>query len=220
MNTNTKRTTVSAMLIAIATVLSMLKLFELPFGGTITFASMVPIVLIAFVYGTKWGLFSSLIYSFIQLILGVMTGIVSKMFLPGDEQMVLWKALSICFIDYILAYLMLGFGGIFKGKMKDIRAIVCGAVFATVFCWLMHVISGYIFYGAWADWFFREADGLSQIGVFRGFCNWVITNMHGNILALFYSAVYNACYMLPETLITAIIAPIVYSALKRTRLIK
>ena len=218
---NTKKLTLSAVLLAIATVLSMFKLFELPFGGSVTVASMVPIVLIAYLFGTKWGLFSAFVYSVLQLILGVATGIVSKMFLPGEEQMLLWQAISICVLDYILAYLMLGFGGIFKNKMKHrTPEIVLGAVVATLLSWVMHTVSGYIFYGAWAEWFFGDATGLSQISALAGFSRWVMANVHGNALALLYSAVYNAAYMLPETIITAIVAPIIYKAIQKTHIVK
>lgn len=217
MNTKTNKIVVSAMFLALAAILSMLKLFEMPFGGTVTVASMVPVVIIGYIYGTKWGLFSAFIYSILQLILGTATGIVSRMFLPGDEQMALWQAISICFIDYILAYLMLGLGGIFKDKFgKTTLEIVLGAVVSTVLCWVMHVISGYIFYGAWAEWFFGDSTGLSQIGAFKGFCDWVMANIHGGALALFYSAVYNAAYMLPETVITAALSPVVYTAVKKS----
>ncbi len=217
MNTKTNKLVVSAMMLAIASILSMLKLFEMPFGGTITVASMVPVVLIGYLYGTKHGLFSAFVYGILQLILGVATGIVSRMFLPGDEQMALAAALSICLLDYILACLMLGFGGIFKDKFgKPALEIALGAVVATVLCWVMHVISGFIFYGAWAEWFFSDSTGLSQISAFKGFCDWVMNNIHGGMLALFYSAVYNAAYMLPETIITAVFAPIIYMAIKKS----
>ncbi len=104
----TKRMVITAMLLAIGAVLSVFQPFQLPFGGGITLASMLPVVLIAFLYGTRWGLFSAFIFSLLQLLFGLKT--VSAFFLPGDSQMVLYKALIVCLIDYILAYTMLGFG--------------------------------------------------------------------------------------------------------------
>ena len=50
------RLTESAIMIAAATILSMFKLVELPYGGSITLASMLPIVIIAYRYGTAWGI--------------------------------------------------------------------------------------------------------------------------------------------------------------------
>ena len=62
MNTSqkTKRLAVSAIMLATATVLAALcalvPFLSLPFGGSFTVASMLPLVLIAYMYGTKWGL--------------------------------------------------------------------------------------------------------------------------------------------------------------------
>ena len=222
MKKSTNKMVVSGMMIALGSILSMLKLYELPFGGTVTVASMVPVVLVGYIYGVKWGLFTSFIYSVLQLILGVATGIVSRMFLPGDEQMVLTAAISICVLDYILAYVMLGFGGVFKGKMKSKQMeIVLGAALCIFLCWVMHTLSGFIFYGAWAEWFFSDAaTGLAQIPALTGFCNWVLSTMNGKTLALFYSMVYNGAYMLPELVITAVFAPVVFGALKRSSLVE
>ncbi len=219
MKGKTNKMVISAMMVALGTILSLFKLYELPFGGTVTVASMVPVVLVAYIYGTKWGLFTSFIYSLLQLVCGIATGIVSRMFLPGDEQMVFSVAISICIFDYVLAYLALGFGGIFKNKLKHKSAeIALGVVVALSLRWVMHIISGYIFYGAWAEWFFADSTGLAQIGFMKGFCSWVMANMSGKGLALFYSVVYNGAYMLPEIIITVLLAPLVYGALKRGNL--
>lgn len=216
MKGKTKQMVISAMLVAMGTILSLLVLYELPFGGTVTVASMVPIVLTAYIYGTKWGLFTSFVYSLLQLVCGLATGIVTKMFLPGSEQMALGSAVLICIFDYLLAYVVLGFGGIFKNKFKHRHTeIVLGSVVAVSLRWLMHTVSGSIFYGAWAEWFFSDASGLAGISFMKGFCEWVMEHITGTGLAVFYSVVYNGAYMLPEIVITALLAPLVYSALKR-----
>ena len=64
------RLTESAIMIAAATILSMFKLVELPYGGSITLASMLPIVIIAYRYGTAWGILCGLVHGAIQLLLG------------------------------------------------------------------------------------------------------------------------------------------------------
>ncbi len=216
----TKKITVSALMLAIATVLSLIKLYELPFGGTVTVASMVPVVIISYIYGTKWGLFSAFVYSILQLVLGIAGGIVSKMFLPGDEQMILWQALVICLFDYIFAATVLGFGGIFKNKLTHrVTEIVLGSILAVTLCWLMHTISGAIFYGSWAEWFFGDATGLSQLAFTKPFCDWVLSHMSGVTLSIFYSVIYNAAYMLPEAVITALVAPFIYKSIQKTNII-
>ena len=74
----TQRLTVSAIMLASATVLAaicaLIPFLHLPFGGGFTVASMLPVVLIAYMYGTKWGLFSAFTYSVIQIVLDLMAG--------------------------------------------------------------------------------------------------------------------------------------------------
>ena len=69
--TNILRLTESAVMIALATVLSNIKFFEMPMGGSVTAFSMLPIVLIAYRYGLKWGLFTGGVYGVMQMLLGM-----------------------------------------------------------------------------------------------------------------------------------------------------
>lgn len=196
----------SALLIAIAAVIELISKalgLELPFGGTITLASMFPIVLIAYKYGTKWGLLSGFTYSLVQMLLGAKT--VSAMFLPGDDQMVLWQAICICLLDYVLAYTLLGLGGIFKGKFKKPAAeLALGAFVALLLRYLVHIVSGAIFYGAYAEWFFTQ-EGFYSIG------EKILGTFSGSSLAIAYSIFYNGLYMVPEIILTTVVAAILGS---------
>jgi len=209
----TKKLVLTALLLAIGTLLSFIQIIRLPFGGSVTFASMVPIVLIAYIYGTKWGLFSSFVYALLQILSGL--GTVSAFFMPGESQMVLWMAVCVCVLDYLLAYTMLGFSGIFKNKLKNTSLeISLGAVVSLLLRYLVHIISGAVFFGSWASWFFGEESGLSQISALSGFCSWVIENFSGSGIAVLYSVIYNGAYMIPEIILTLVIAPAIYKALK------
>ena len=203
---STVRLVESALLIAIAAVIELISKalgLELPFGGTITLASMFPIVLIAYKYGTKWGLLSGFTYSLVQMLLGAKT--VSAMFLPGDDQMVLWQAICICLLDYVLAYTLLGLGGIFKGKFKKPAAeLALGAFVALLLRYLVHIVSGAIFYGAYAEWFFTQ-EGFYSIG------EKILGTFSGSSLAIAYSIFYNGLYMVPEIILTTIVAAILGS---------
>lgn len=203
---STVRLVESALLIAIAAVLELVSKtlgLELPFGGTITLASMFPIVLIAYKYGTKWGLLSGFTYSLVQMLLGAKT--VSAMFLPGDDQMVLWQAICICLLDYVLAYTLLGLGGIFKGKFKKPAAeLALGAFVALLLRYLVHIVSGAIFYGAYAEWFFTQ-EGFYSIG------EKILGTFSGSSLAIAYSIFYNGLYMVPEIILTTVVAAILGS---------
>ena len=56
------RLTVSAVFIALSTVLSMLKIYEPPLGGGVTLFSMLPIIMLSCMFGIKWGLGVSFAY--------------------------------------------------------------------------------------------------------------------------------------------------------------
>lgn len=200
---STVRLVESALLIAIAAVIELISKalgLELPFGGTVTLASMFPIVLIAYKYGTKWGLLSGFTYSIVQMLLGVK--VVSAMFLPGDGQMAVWQAICVCLLDYVLAYTVLGFGGIFKGKFKKPAGeLALGAFVALLIRYLVHIVSGAIFYGAWAEWFFSQ-EGFYSIG------EKILGTFSGTSLSIIYSIFYNGLYMVPEIIITTVVAAI------------
>lgn len=214
----TKKLVTTAMLLAFALILSLIQLIRLPFGGTVTPASMTPIVILAFVYGTKWGIFSSFVYSILQMLVGMST--VSAFFLPGESHMALASAICICIIDYIGAYTALGLAGAFKNRFKTKTTSLCTGVFvALTVKYIMHIISGAVFFGAWAEWFFTDTSGLMQIDALSGFCAWVMNTFDGYGLALFYSVIYNGAYMIPEIIITVIAAPFIYKILTKAKLL-
>ena len=162
---NVRRLTVSAMMLALATVLAIvcayIPFLNLPFGGGFTVASMLPIVIVAYMYGTPWGIFTALCYSVIQIILSLTqgaNGTVMALFMPSsDDFMGYGAAVAIVIIDYLIAYTVLGLGGIFRNKIKNKTvALTVGVVFAISLRYLAHIVSGYIFYGAWAEWFFTQ----------------------------------------------------------------
>lgn len=63
--TKTKKLVLSAVLLALATVLSLFKVYQLPLGGSITLLSMLPVCLLSIRYGVKWGLTCSFFYGVI-----------------------------------------------------------------------------------------------------------------------------------------------------------
>ena len=211
MNTTfkTQRMALSAVMLALATVLAivceLIPFLNLPFGGGFTIASMLPIVIVSYMYGVKWGLFTSFAYSCIQILMSLIMGkTVLALFTPSsDDYMGLFAAFAIIVIDYLLAYTVLGLGGIFRNKIKNkIAAIVLGTVVALTLRYVCHIISGYIFYGAWAERFFSQ-EGFYAVG------EKILNTFSGKSLALLYSVFYNGLYMIPEIIITAIAASIV-----------
>lgn len=206
----TQRLTTSAVLLALAMVLAMvcalIPFLNLPFGGGFTVASMLPVVIISYMYGMKWGFFSAAIYSVIQIVMDLYLGKGSTLlalFMPNSEDfMGIGAAIAILIIDYLVAYTLLGFGGAFRKMKNKTLALTLGVVLALSLRYLAHIVSGYIFYGAWAEWFFTQ-DNFYAIG------GWILDTFSGEGLAIVYSIFYNGLYMIPEIIITAVAAVIV-----------
>ena len=209
MTFKTQRLTTSAIMLAIATVLAivceMIPFLNLPFGGGFTVASMLPIVLVAYMYGIGWGFFTAFTYSCIQVLISLIMGkTVLALFTPSSDEYMgsIWIAIAIILIDYVLAYTVLGSGGIFRKVVKNkTAALVLGVVLALSLRYLCHIASGYIFYGAWAEWFFSQ-EGFYAIG--EKILGWL--GGHPKVLSLVYSVFYNGLFMLPEIVITSIAA--------------
>ena len=160
----------SALLVAVATILSMVKIADLPYGGAITLASMLPIVFIAYRNGLGWGLGTGLVYGMIQQLIG----------LKNLSYFTAWYSIiAIILLDYLGAFAVMGLGGVFRKTFRrQSTALVTGALLGCVLRYICHVISGAT---VWA--------GLS-----------IPTNA-----ALGYSLIYNATYMVPETIILLLI---------------
>ena len=79
-NKRTQKLIECAIFIALATVLSLVKIIPMPFGGSVTLLSMLPIIIISYRHGLKWGIPSALIYSVIQGLLDV--SVISGAFMP------------------------------------------------------------------------------------------------------------------------------------------
>lgn len=167
-----------AILLALATVLNYLSklLFaNMPNGGSVTLA-MFPILL----YAHRWGVGRGLLMSFAYGIL--------DMLLSGGYA---WGWQSIL-LDYLLAYTVLGLGGMFRGKAWGIFP---GILLGCLCRFVVHHISGITIYKILVP---TEVSGF---GVF--------SNPH------LYSLVYNSVYMVPNTLIALVLAGILLVPMRR-----
>lgn len=127
----TKQLVFSSMAMALAMVTSMIKLVDMPMGGSVTLFSMFFICLIGYWYGLKGGLMTAVAYGFLQLIVDP--------YIISIPQML---------TDYIFAFGALGLSGIFSksrhGLLKGYVAGVLGRYFFTF-------LSGMIFFGSYAS---------------------------------------------------------------------
>ena len=202
-----KKLVTSAVLIALGTAVSFvceyIPFLNLPFGGTITIASLLPLVLIGYMYGPAWGFGSAFVYSLLQMLVGFRT--VGALFTPAsDSYMGIKIAFAVVLIDYVLAYTSVGISSLFRKMKHPAAAVVTGAVVSLLVCYFFHFLSGFLFYGAWAEWFFTDTV-VKDLAVSK----WILGSFSGKSLAAVYSAVYNGCYMIPEIVITAVAGAVV-----------
>ena len=190
MNKKTQKIAVSAIMVALATLLSFITLYRLPYGGSITPFSMVPILLCGYLFSVKWGLLTGVVYGIIQALLGTF---VSSAFVG----LTIGNIVLVCLLDYIIAFAVLGLAGIFKKRLKSTAlSIGLGAFVATFLRFVAHFVSGYVVYGSYAEWFFNENTSY--------FGTQILDTFTGKGLALIYSLVYNASYMIPEIVLSII----------------
>ena len=126
---STKQLVFCAAALALAYLTSYIKLFEMPWGGSVTLFSMLFVVLIGNWYGPKTGLLVGLAYGIIQFI---------------QEPYVL-SFFQVC-CDYILAFAALGVAGFFA---RSKYGLVKGYIIAVIARGVFHALGGYLY---WMDY--------------------------------------------------------------------
>jgi len=194
-NNKTFRLVFSGIMLALAFALSFVKLPFLPYGGSVTLFSMVPIVLVGCVCGNLWGLLVGLVYSGLQIF---QSAVFSKAFIDENG----WRLLLMILLDFVVAFAVLGLGGMFVTKKNVSQKSMpwlgaAGAAIVSILRYLSHIASGYILFRTYAEWFFTE-KWVNAMG------DWAMKTFSGNRLGLVYSVIYNGLYMIPEIIITTI----------------
>ena len=132
--TTTKQITYAAICIALSFGLSYIRLFKAPYGGAITLASLLPLALYSYMYGSKNGLIAGLIYGLLQFI----------------QDPYFYHILQFL-LDYIVAFAFVGMaGGLFRKMLKPIFALPLGILVGILGRFASHFISGAVFFGVWA----------------------------------------------------------------------
>lgn len=127
-NLNTKVMARIGIALALATILHLIKIVDLPNGaGSINLGSMVPILIIAFMYGPEIGMLTGFLFGIIYLI-------ISPYILHPIQVL----------FDYPLPYMAVGLAGFFKNNK------LIGATFGMFIEFIFHFISGVLFFGQFA----------------------------------------------------------------------
>lgn len=163
-----------AILVAAATALSYLKLFELPQGGSVCIG-MLPIFIYCVRWGWKSGLLASFAYGLLQLIF---------------DGAYAWSWQSML-LDYVLAFTVLGFSGIFAGQK---RGIFYGTVLGCILRFIVHYVAGVTIWRIY---------GPTEL------FNTTFLNPR------LYSAVYNGSYVAIDMVLCLVIFALLYKPLKK-----
>lgn len=167
-----------AMMLALASILAVIPVIKLPYGGSVTFASMVPIVLISFRHGTKWGALTSAAFAVFQIMSG---------FYPPPTRTFGYFVLVVL-LDYVIAFGVLGFAKlgtkVFKNKTLG---VAFGSFTVTLLRYACHFGSGMLIWHVYA----KEGQPI-----------WA------------YSLAYNGSYMIPEIILTTIVATLLYKVVE------
>ena len=137
-----------AIMLALAFALSYAKLFEMPMGGSVTLASMLPIMLISIKYGNLIGISCAFLYSGMQLLQAFMQG---NVFIYCQTAPTF---ITCMLFDYIVPFTVLGLAGIFKNmkafKRKELGAYI-GIVAVVLLRFISHYVTGVTIWGQWAE---------------------------------------------------------------------
>lgn len=163
--TDVRALTYGALCMAMSFVLSYIKLWSMPLGGSVTLASMLPLLWYSNKFGVKNGLIAGAAYGLLQLI--------------QKPEIYHWAQVL---LDYPLAFGALGLAGCVKN-------LQLGSVIGVAGRWIMHILSGAIFFAEWVP------EGWSNA--------WV------------YSAAYNGGYLLAELVLCIVLSFALKKALDR-----
>ena len=133
-----------ALMIAIGTVLSNIKFFTLPNGGSVTALSMLPFVLVSFRHGIKWGLFTGFVNGCLQILLG------GGLWAPPTPTFLAYAGEVL--LDYILAFMALGLAEFFARPFQNrVVGVAVGTFMAGFLRFLCSFLSGVLIWGNLTD---------------------------------------------------------------------
>jgi thiamine transporter len=132
-----KRLIMSSALVAIAFAIELLikfvlPMFNMPFGGNFIGLSMLPMVIVGYLYGFRYGIIAGFVYGVFEIILAPSGYIIGWSFL----------------LDYLVGFTAYGLTGLFVGKLGQLKYVIIGVLLAGFIRYLSVSIAGVIF---WSD---------------------------------------------------------------------
>ena len=133
----------AAIMLALAIVLSFVKIWNMPMGGSVTLLSMLPIMLIAIKNGTAWGVSTAFVFSLFQLVQAIIEGNVFP-YCTTVGIVILCVA-----FDYVVPFTCLGLCAV--GKKSGDIFIYIGIAAVCVIRFICHYATGVVIWGQWAE---------------------------------------------------------------------
>lgn len=128
----------AALSIALSFLLSNIRLYRMPQGGSVTPASMLPLMLFAYAFGVAPGLLAGLAYGLLQLV-----------------QMPTILTPFQVILDYPLAFAVLGLAGVLRGRVQkggnEYAALTVGVILAQGLRFVCSTLSGVLFFAEYAE---------------------------------------------------------------------
>lgn len=143
----TRMVALGAVCMALSSVLSMIRLYRMPMGGSVTPASMLPVLLFAYLYGAVPGVTLGVLYGLMQFVLGggSMVGVVPML------------------LDYPIAFGVLGLCGLCRGIKNERVGLLTGVAVGSFARFLASFLSGWVFYGEYCSYYGFESPILYSI---------------------------------------------------------
>ena len=136
--------TQSAMMLALATLLSFFAVFHLPNGGSVTLGSMIPLLFVAYKFDWKRSLLVAFAYSLIQMISGF--------YAPPTQNLL--SFIAVVLLDYVIAFGALGLAGLFYRtllkKLPQSVSMVTSGVMTYAIRFICHFFSGILIWSFYA----------------------------------------------------------------------
>ena len=135
-----KKITLGGLMLALAVALSFFGI-KMPFGGSMTLGSMVPIIAISYIFDFKFSLTVGFAYSLLQMVCD---------FAPPPVQK-FSSFFAVIMIDYIMAFTSLGLAGQISSKIKNTKLrYLSGTAAVVAIRFLCHFISGILIWSFYA----------------------------------------------------------------------
>jgi thiamine transporter len=208
--------------VALSGVLYSIRPFSLPYGGSVTLGSMVPIMWLSLRRGPKIGIFAGAVFGLLALPIDVLLLPNSPIANPAQV-----------FLDYPLAFSMIGLVGLFAGKSRQPKDLAEAGTYASIsaLCFVGAILQQVLWLFPGIILFLLAIWQLTATGVWRVPMVGVVVAGFGRFLSHFvsgilfwsayappqlgpvlYSAVYNASFLIPEFIISGIL---IYLLIKR-----